>query len=136
MNGNEHSKKERISTATKKKLFLNALSKSMGIINAAMQAAGVQSRATIKNWRDKDPKFDSAMRECESIAGDYVETQLFKRIQSGDTTAIIFYCKTKLKDRGFSERTELTGKDGKDLFLQKTDEELNDEIEELKRKLE
>ena len=136
MNENEPIKKERISTAARKKAFLEALQKSLGIINSAMQAIGIQSRATIKNWRDNDPKFDAAMREVESVAGDYVETQLFKRIQSGDTAAIIFYCKTKLKDRGFTERTEVTGKDGKDLFLQKSDEELDSEIEELKRKLE
>ena len=34
------------------------------------------------------------------------------------------------------QSTEVTGKDGKDLFASKTDEELDKEIEELKRKLE
>ena len=34
------------------------------------------------------------------------------------------------------QSTEVTGKDGKDLFANKTDEELDKEIEELKRKLE
>ena len=34
------------------------------------------------------------------------------------------------------QSTEVTGKDGKDLFANKTDEELDNAIEELKRKLE
>ena len=34
------------------------------------------------------------------------------------------------------QSTEVTGKDGKDLFASKTDEELTSTIEELKRKLE
>lgn len=47
-----------------------------------------------------------------------------------------FYCKTQLKERGYTERKEITGADGKDLFATKTDEELAAEIEELQRKLE
>ena len=119
----------------KKKTFLEALKNSLGIITPAMKAAGIESRSTIKLWREQDPKFEAAMRECEAVAGDFVETQLLKRIKDEDTSAIIFYCKTKLKERGFSERTELTDKDGKDLISQKSDEELDAEIKELMRKL-
>lgn len=128
-------KKERISTATRKKAFLAALKSSLGIISTAMKTADIQSRNTIMTWRRKDKAFDAAMREVEESSFDYVETQLLKRVQAGDTTAIIFYCKTKMKERGYTERTEITGKDGKGLFDGKTDEELDLEIVELTRKL-
>ena len=59
-----------------------------------------------------------------------------KHIQP-DTAAIIFTL-TNGEPENWRNRqvTEVTGKDGKDLFASKTDEELDKEIEELKRKLE
>ena len=37
-------------------------------------------------------------------------------MKEGDTTMIIFYAKTQMKDRGYTERKEITGKDGEDLI--------------------
>jgi hypothetical protein len=56
---------------------------------------------------------------------------------AADTAAIIFTL-TNLDPENWRNRqsTEITGKDGKDIFAQKNDDELNAEIEELKRKLE
>lgn len=118
-NGDIKKRAERTSTVLKKKLFLEALGKSLGVISPAMKAAGIESGQTVRNWRDGDEKFAAAMKECEAKCGDFVESALLKKIQGGNTAAIIFYCKTKLKDRGYSERNELTGKDGKDLVPRK-----------------
>ena len=107
---------ERLSTTIKKKIFIESLNKSLGIIAPAMEAAGIKNGQTIRDWRKKDEDFAEAMKECEARCGDFVESALLKKIQNGDTAAIIFYCKTKLKDRGYSERNEITGKDGKDLL--------------------
>lgn len=64
------------------------------------------------------------------------QTTTKKHIQP-DTAAIIFTL-TNGDPQHWRNRqsTEVTGKDGKDLFANKTDEELDKEIEELKRKLE
>lgn len=59
-----------------------------------------------------------------------------KKFIQPDTAAIIFTL-TNVDPENWKNRqtSEVTGKDGKDLFSQKTDEELNAEIEELNRKL-
>lgn len=59
-----------------------------------------------------------------------------KHIQP-DTAAIIFTLTNGDPEHWKNKQsTEVTGKDGKDLFANKTDEELEKEIDELKRKLE
>ena len=59
-----------------------------------------------------------------------------KHIQP-DTAAIIFTLTNGDPEHWKNKQsTEVTGKDGKDLFANKSDEELDKEIDELKRKLE
>lgn len=51
----------------------------------------------------------------EAIKGettDTVELKLWQRIMADDLAAITFYLKTKGKDRGYSERMEVTGANG------------------------
>jgi len=64
------------------------------------------------------------------------QTTTKKHIQA-DTAAIIFTLTNGDPEHWRNRQTtEVTGKDGKDLFASKTDEELTAEIEELQRKLE
>ena len=64
------------------------------------------------------------------------QTNTKKHIQA-DTAAIIFTLTNGDPEHWQNrQRTEVTGKDGKDLFADKTDEELDAEIADLKRKLE
>lgn len=127
-------KKERLSTKIRKEAFLQALKKSMGIITPALKTVGNLSPETVRQWREKDPDFARRMDECEMEQGDFVESKLLQCINEGDTSAIIFYCKTKLKKRGYTERNEVTGTDGKDLFPanEMTREEIMAEIERIR----
>lgn len=94
-----------------KKDFPQLLKKSMGIVSTACDAANV-SRNWYYDQRKKDAGFAEACDEVTEYTGDFVETSLLKKIKEGDTSCIIFYCKTKLKNRGYVERVESTGKDG------------------------
>ena len=99
------------------------------------------SRQSLYTWRDAFPLLNEKMTDVEEGLLDLSESKLLDAIRKGNLTAIIFHLKTKGKDRGYVERTEnrhdaeITGKDGKDLLCMKSDEELQNEIEELKRKL-
>lgn len=59
---------------------------------------------------------EAYLEECESVL-DIAESKLIENIKDNDNTAIIFYLKTKGKNRGYVERTEVTGKDGNELMI-------------------
>ena len=52
----------------------------------------------------------------QGVALDMAESQLHKQILGGNTSATIFYLKTKGKNRGYVERHEHTGIEGTKLF--------------------
>jgi hypothetical protein len=55
-----------------------------------------------------DAEYAEAVREIDNVALDFAESKLHKQIEKGDTTACIFYLKTKGKGRGYIERNEIT----------------------------
>jgi hypothetical protein len=97
-----------------KKQLLEALEQSLGVVTTACKKVGI-GRTTFYNYYNSDAEFKKQVDDIENIALDFVESQLHKQISDGNTTATIFYLKTKGKKRGYVERQELTGKDGKDL---------------------
>ena len=90
-----------------KKRLLEALDKSLGIISTACKIAGL-NRATYYRYIKEDPEFKEAVEDIAEGAKDYVETQLYKAIQEGNIPCIIFFMKTKCKDRGYIELVEQT----------------------------
>lgn len=87
----------------KKEKFLVALAKHRGIVATACEASDVQ-RSEYYTWRDTDPAFRRRADEVIEMQVDFVESKLLRKIEDGDTTAIIFYLKTKGKKRGYSEK--------------------------------
>ena len=102
------------STEHKKKAVLVALESSLGVVTSACAKAGI-GRTQFYNWMKEDPAFKQQVDELENVAFDFVESQLYKQIQDNNTAATIFWLKTKGKNRGYSERTEITGRDGESL---------------------
>ena len=101
-------------TAARKEALLAALDESRGIISVACRATSIH-RDSYYDWLDKDEDFARRVHEIQQAQLDFVESKLLQRIDAGDTVAAIFYLKTRGKERGYTERTELTGAGGKAL---------------------
>ena len=82
-----------------------AIKKSRGILTGAAQALGC-SRQTVDNYIKKYKSVKDAYHEARETTIDFVETKLLKNIDSGDTTAMIFFLKTIGRGRGYMERVE------------------------------
>lgn len=83
--------------------FLEALAAAAGIVLTACKSVNV-SRSTYYRWYKEDAAFAERVDEISEEQLDFVEGKLLKSIKDGDTTAIIFYLKTKGKKRGYSEK--------------------------------
>ena len=53
-------------------------------------------------------EFAKAVEDIKEAQIDYVEGQLIKNISSGKETSIIFYLKSKARDRGYAEKLDIT----------------------------
>lgn len=89
-----------------KKAMIEALEKSLGIVTSACKSVGI-SRNTHYTWLKQDEEYKEAVEDIENIALDFAESQLHKQIKEGNTAGTIFYLKTKGKNRGYVERTEV-----------------------------
>ena len=97
--------KELKSTQLKKKAFIANMTSTLGNITSSCMAAGI-SRQTYYNWMRDDLEFKQSVEDVIEESIDFVESSLMERIKEGDTTATIFYLKTKGKSRGYVEKTQ------------------------------
>jgi hypothetical protein len=93
-------------TEQHKKAVLEALEKSLGVVTTACKQAGV-GRTQFYAWLKEDAEFKQSVEDIGEIALDFAESQLHKQIGEGNSTATIFYLKTKGKNRGYIERQEV-----------------------------
>lgn len=84
------------------------------------------SARTVRNYINKYEEVRIAYEDRKERLTDHVESKLHSEIDKGNVTAIIFYLKTKAKDRGYVERQELTGKDGGKLTVNLSWDEADD----------
>jgi hypothetical protein len=89
-----------------KKAMIDALEKSLGVVTSACKTVGI-ARQTHYEWYKEDPAYKQAVDELADVAIDFAESQLHKQIKEGNSTATIFYLKTKGKKRGYVERQEV-----------------------------
>ena len=88
----------------KKRRMLEALELSHGVVKAAATFARV-SRMAHYNWINEDPEYKKAYEDICQLGLDRAESMLHKRMTTSDTL-LIFYLKTKGKERGYVERHE------------------------------
>ena len=98
-----------------KDTFLKAFKLNNCNISKSCEAANI-TRRTFYNWKEDDDDFRQEVVACEEALLDLAESKLMENINKGATPELIFYLKTKGKKRGYVERQEITGSEGKKLF--------------------
>ena len=93
-----------------KKRLLEALERNLGIVTAACKEVGI-SRDRFYHYYNNDLEFKKAVDDIEEIQLDFVENQLFKKIQSGSERSILFYMKYKARSRGYKSSVDITSDD-------------------------
>ena len=104
--------------------MIEAIRDKHGNMSAAARFLGC-SRNTISRYIETYPTVKAVYDEERETLIDFAENQLFKQVQEGNITAIIFTLKTIGKSRGYVERQEVTGADGGAVMV-KWDDENND----------
>ena len=100
-------------------MVIDALTASAGIFTDAALKLNC-SRQTVANYVNNDNEIQSALNDIVASTVDLAETKLIEKIRSGNMTSIIFYLKTKGKDRGYVEGRELTGKNDRPIKTEYT----------------
>ena len=96
------SKKEHI----KKKMLIESLENSLGIVSTACSKANI-SRSSFYKWYKEDEDFRKKVDEIDNVKLDFVESQLFKNIQNQKERSIIFYLQHKGHKRGYIQKQNI-----------------------------
>lgn len=132
-------KKRRLS----EKEFWAILRKNAGIYARTAKAIyneyGIEySRQAVRDRALKKPELlEDIIEESLDIAEESLRSLMFSKNERIRFNAIEFFLRTKGRERGYVEKSinEVTGKDGKDLLANLSDDELDKKIEELEKKL-
>ena len=109
-----------------KKLFLEALEESRGMITTSAAAIGV-TRETIDNWRKADPEFDKAINEIKEHQKEWVQGKLMTLIENGNTSATIFFLKTQC---GWKESQKLEVEQVNDIDINAAIREIREQLKD------
>lgn len=82
-----------------------------GNIAAIARKLGV-SRNTVYSRIAESATLQRKLKDARETMVDNAESALYRAVLDGNMTAIIFFLKTQGKDRGYTERNELTGAGG------------------------
>lgn len=97
----------------RKKAFIETFKKTFGNVSQTCKVLELD-RSTYYKWLKEDESFKIEVESVEpkELFLDFTESKLVEKINTGDTTAIIFTLKTKGKSRGYIERKEIEHQGG------------------------
>ena len=95
---------------------IKAIRDTKGLVSLAALKLGCDPD-TVRSYAKRYPTVAVALKEERSRMTDVAELALYDRILAGDGWAVCFYLKTQGRDRGYIERHEVTGADGKEIVL-------------------
>lgn len=87
------------------------LQETRGMVYLAAHKMGVDPSGVYRLIRN-NKQVAAAWEAIKGETLDTVELKLWQRIMNDDLQAITFFLRTKGKERGYTERTEVTGADG------------------------
>ena len=90
----------------KKATMIEALKSQLGIVSVACKQAGI-SRETHYRWLREDENYKYFVGEENFNTKDFGEHCLLKLMKNENPAAIIFFNKTRNKDRGYYEKQEV-----------------------------
>lgn len=100
----------------------HALMETSGSLKGAAKILGI-SFTSIKKFVNDNPAIEQVIMLCKAETTESSEDLVRAKIADGDLSAAKFWLQNQAKDKGWSTRTELTAKDGKDLYSGATEED-------------
>lgn len=92
--------------AVSHKKIVEVYAKKACNVSATCNALGM-SRTQFYRLKNKSEHLAQMLEDAEEAMIDNVESKLLSKINDGDTTALIFFLKTKAKARGYVEKSEV-----------------------------
>lgn len=83
-----------------------AVKDKKGFVTQAANQLGI-SRQQLHNLINKHPTVKEALTDAREEMKDFAESKIYEGINGGNTALIIFYAKTQMKDRGYTEKQEI-----------------------------
>ncbi len=97
--------------------IIKAIRAKHGMVYLAARSLGC-SHTLIYNRLKQNPLIKETIDACRGVILDDAETKLVSAIKRGEPWAIAFTLKTIGKDRGYTERQEVTGANGASLKIE------------------
>ncbi len=91
----------------KQKHFLKKFEVNRGLVYQTCKEVGICPQ-TFYNWK-KDDDFNNKVDFVLEQQIDQVELKLLTRVDDDDLGAIVFYLKSKARNRGYGDRTDVYG---------------------------
>ena len=96
--------------------YIEAIKESGGFMSKVAESLGL-TRGAVSKRISESKELQEVMRDTQEKLLDFAESKLINLVTLNDFKAIKFFLACKGKHRGYVERQEVTGADGKEITL-------------------